>query len=110
MLSSFVGRTDDVRQVAKALGEHRLVTLVGPGGVGKTRLALEAAREVASTPMATACGGSISPPSEIPPPYRSRSPRFSAWTLAPGTPVLDRLASFVRLATTACSSWTTVNT
>ena len=38
-----------------------------------------------STPMATACGGSISPPCEIPPPYRSRSPRFSArhWRRAP---------------------------
>jgi predicted ATPase/DNA-binding SARP family transcriptional activator len=43
--SSFVGRGDDIRRVAKALHEHRLVTLVGPGGVGKTRLALQVAGE-----------------------------------------------------------------
>jgi predicted ATPase/DNA-binding SARP family transcriptional activator len=38
-LSSFVGRAEQVRQVTKLLGHNRLVTLVGPGGVGKTRLA-----------------------------------------------------------------------
>ncbi|MBO3750427.1 winged helix-turn-helix domain-containing protein [Streptosporangiaceae bacterium NEAU-GS5] len=43
-LSSFVGRTDDIAAVGRLLGEHRLVTLTGPGGVGKTRLALETAR------------------------------------------------------------------
>ena len=44
--SSFVGRGDDLRQIAKALHEHRLITLVGPGGVGKTRLALQVAGEL----------------------------------------------------------------
>jgi len=44
--SSFVGRGEDLRRVAKALHEHRLVTLVGPGGVGKTRLALQVAGEL----------------------------------------------------------------
>ncbi|WP_232665542.1 BTAD domain-containing putative transcriptional regulator [Pseudonocardia sp. TRM90224] len=38
-LTSFVGRDDDVRQVVELLGRARLVTLVGPGGAGKTRLA-----------------------------------------------------------------------
>ncbi|MFF5207620.1 BTAD domain-containing putative transcriptional regulator [Streptosporangium sp. NPDC000396] len=38
-LTSFVGRDDDVRRVADLLGRVRLVTLVGPGGAGKTRLA-----------------------------------------------------------------------
>jgi predicted ATPase/DNA-binding SARP family transcriptional activator len=41
--TSFVGRTEDVRRVGKLLGEARLVTLTGPGGAGKTRLAVEAA-------------------------------------------------------------------
>ncbi|OBF36704.1 transcriptional regulator [Mycobacterium sp. ACS1612] len=41
--TSFVGRTQEVRQVAAALQEAALVTLTGVGGVGKTRLALEAA-------------------------------------------------------------------
>ncbi len=41
--SSFVGRDADVARVVDALGAGPLVTLVGVGGVGKTRLALEAA-------------------------------------------------------------------
>ncbi|MEV1242772.1 AfsR/SARP family transcriptional regulator [Nonomuraea sp. NPDC050022] len=43
-LSSLVGRTDDIATVERLLTEYRLVTLTGPGGVGKTRLALETAR------------------------------------------------------------------
>ncbi|MET0237845.1 MAG: BTAD domain-containing putative transcriptional regulator [Kibdelosporangium sp.] len=43
-LTSFVGRDADLAQVAKLVGDHRLVTLIGPGGSGKTRLATEAAR------------------------------------------------------------------
>ncbi len=42
-LTSFVGRDDDLRRVAKWLRENRLVTLIGPGGTGKTRLAVEVA-------------------------------------------------------------------
>ncbi|MGH3026464.1 MAG: BTAD domain-containing putative transcriptional regulator, partial [Gaiellaceae bacterium] len=41
--TSFVGRDDDVARIAKLLDESRLVTLVGPGGAGKTRLASVAA-------------------------------------------------------------------
>ncbi|WP_432840821.1 AfsR/SARP family transcriptional regulator [Dactylosporangium sp. CA-092794] len=42
-LTSFVGRDDDLRRVAELLDRARLVTLHGPGGVGKTRLCVEAA-------------------------------------------------------------------
>jgi predicted ATPase/DNA-binding SARP family transcriptional activator len=42
-LSSFVGRAMELEQLGEAILSSRLVTLVGPGGVGKTRLALEAA-------------------------------------------------------------------
>jgi predicted ATPase/class 3 adenylate cyclase len=45
-LSSFVGREEELARVAKAVGETRLVTLVGVGGVGKTRLALQVAADV----------------------------------------------------------------
>jgi predicted ATPase/DNA-binding CsgD family transcriptional regulator len=45
-LSSFVGRRHDVAEVRRLLSVSRLVTLTGPGGVGKTRLALEAANAV----------------------------------------------------------------
>ena len=46
-LSSFVGRDADVARVAAMLGERRIVTLCGPGGVGKSRLARHAAAAVA---------------------------------------------------------------
>jgi predicted ATPase/DNA-binding SARP family transcriptional activator len=45
-LSTFVGREDDLRRVEALVGNARLVTLTGPGGVGKTRLAAEAAARI----------------------------------------------------------------
>jgi predicted ATPase/DNA-binding CsgD family transcriptional regulator len=47
-LTSFVGRAEAVRDVAGLLDTGRLVTVLGPGGVGKTRLAGEVARRVAA--------------------------------------------------------------
>jgi predicted ATPase/DNA-binding CsgD family transcriptional regulator len=41
--TSFVGRTQEVAAVSQALGQAPLVTLTGPGGVGKSRIALRAA-------------------------------------------------------------------
>ncbi|MEV5383257.1 BTAD domain-containing putative transcriptional regulator [Streptomyces sp. NPDC052721] len=43
-LTRFVGREPELARIDRALTDSRLVTLTGPGGVGKTRLALEAAR------------------------------------------------------------------
>ena len=43
-LTSFIGRGADLATLDRLLWDHRLVTLTGVGGVGKTRLALEAAR------------------------------------------------------------------
>ena len=43
-LTSLVGRAAELQGIAEALRKGRLVTLTGPGGVGKTRLALELAR------------------------------------------------------------------
>jgi predicted ATPase len=46
--SSFVGRTAELRALTALLARERLVTVVGPGGCGKTRLAIEA---VAGQPL-----------------------------------------------------------
>jgi predicted ATPase/class 3 adenylate cyclase len=43
-LSSFLGRTSELTGIRRRIHEGRIVTLLGPGGIGKTRLALEAAR------------------------------------------------------------------
>ncbi|MFF5972400.1 BTAD domain-containing putative transcriptional regulator [Streptomyces sp. NPDC012769] len=45
-LTSFVGREDDIAALRDDLGTTRLVTLLGPGGAGKTRLSQEAAETV----------------------------------------------------------------
>ncbi|RDG36792.1 AfsR/SARP family transcriptional regulator [Streptomyces corynorhini] len=46
-LTSFVGREDDIEAIRGDLGRARLVTLLGPGGAGKTRLSQEAAESAA---------------------------------------------------------------
>ncbi|MEH3052664.1 MAG: AAA family ATPase [Patulibacter minatonensis] len=46
-MTSFVGRDADLARLQELLARHRLVTLIGPGGAGKTRLASEAAAQEA---------------------------------------------------------------
>jgi predicted ATPase/DNA-binding winged helix-turn-helix (wHTH) protein len=64
-LTSFVGRDEELAQLRKLLGAGRLVTLTGPGGVGKTRLAAEVAgrldRPAWFVPLAP-----VSDPGEVP--------------------------------------------
>ena len=43
-LSSFLGRDNELAEIARALDSARLLTLTGAGGSGKTRLAIETAR------------------------------------------------------------------
>jgi predicted ATPase len=91
-LTSFVGRAGEVAEVATLVEEYRLVTVTGPGGVGKTRLAAEVARRAASR---VADGvwlaelASVSDPALV--------PMAVAAALgvppAPGVPVLEPLAA-----------------
>lgn len=46
-LTSFLGRSAELTHITQLLERERLVTLTGPGGSGKTRLAVEAARTIA---------------------------------------------------------------
>lgn len=68
--SRLVGREEQIRQLRDLLSRRTLVTLVGPGGVGKTRLALEVAKEasfkdgvwlveLASVPDAASTAGAV---------------------------------------------------
>jgi predicted ATPase/DNA-binding winged helix-turn-helix (wHTH) protein len=45
-VSELIGRDDELAEVVNLMGAHRLVTLSGAGGIGKTRLAVAVAREL----------------------------------------------------------------
>jgi predicted ATPase/class 3 adenylate cyclase len=47
-LTEFFGREDELAEGERLLSDHRLLTLTGPGGAGKTRLSVELARRVES--------------------------------------------------------------
>ncbi len=48
ILTSFIGREEEISTLIKLLRSHRLITLTGPGGTGKTRLSIQLARAVRS--------------------------------------------------------------
>ena len=45
-LTSFIGRMGDIEEIAAQVRVYRLVTLIGAGGIGKTRLAIEVAADL----------------------------------------------------------------
>jgi class 3 adenylate cyclase len=47
-LTSFIGRQAEMGEIREALADHRLVTLTGAGGAGKTRLAVQVAAHIAT--------------------------------------------------------------
>src|SRR5690242_3252426 len=90
-VTSFVGRAGAVDEVADLLNEHRLVTVTGPGGVGKTRLAGEVARRVAGQ---FADGVWLVELAGVTDPARVPSAVAAALEIRerPGSPVADSLA------------------
>ena len=71
--TSFVGRDVEVKELTELVRAHRLVTLTGVGGVGKTRLAVQVAAELAARVPRRGRGWSSWPPSAI----RPRCPTWS---------------------------------
>ncbi|NMO57430.1 AfsR/SARP family transcriptional regulator [Actinoplanes sp. TBRC 11911] len=67
-LSHFFGRKDEISEVDRLVAAHRLVTLVGPGGAGKTRLAVEfaSARDRQSTEPWFVRLADVADPAEVP--------------------------------------------
>src|SRR5947209_20267391 len=49
LVDSFVGRAAELETLKTLLATHRLVTLTGPAGIGKTRLALRVAEDLAAS-------------------------------------------------------------
>lgn len=75
----FIGRTAELDQIAHLLGDPacRLLTLAGPGGIGKTRLALETAQQLLNGRAAAFADGVF-----FVPPQPIESPEFILSTLA----------------------------
>ena len=65
-LTSFLGREADLAAVRTALAESRLVTLTGPGGAGKTRLALESAARSDSAQVSLVELAAVTSPADVP--------------------------------------------
>ncbi len=94
-LTSFIGRETEIASVREALVQHRLVTLTGAGGAGKTRLAVRVATDVALDHRDGIWYVDLAPITEP-----ALVPVTVAHTVGlpdqPGLPATDRLLRFIR--------------
>jgi predicted ATPase/class 3 adenylate cyclase len=93
-LTSFVGRETELAEVATVLDRHRLVTVVGTGGTGKTRLMLEAAGRLLDRFPDGVWLAELAPltdPSQIP----SEVARALGAPEVPGVPATTTVTAFV---------------
>src|SRR5688572_25740576 len=95
LLTSFIGREQEMEEVRRILRSARLLTLVGAGGAGKTRLALQLARDVLPLypdGVWLVELAALTDPALV--------PQAVATSLgvreAPGRPVLENLAEYLR--------------
>lgn len=94
LLTSFVGREKELAEVATLIGRHRLVTLIGTGGTGKTRLMLEAAGRLLDQYPDGIWLAELAPlgdPSQIP----SEVARAIGAPEIPGVPALSTVTAFL---------------
>ena len=93
-LTSFVGRDKELAELATLIDRHRLVTLIGTGGTGKTRLMLEAAGRLLDRYADGVWVAELAPlgdPSQIP----SEVARAIGSPEVPGVPALATVTEFV---------------
>jgi predicted ATPase/DNA-binding SARP family transcriptional activator len=93
--SRFIGRRRELDQLAEQLGRARLLTVTGPGGSGKTRLALELARDTA---LDHPDGVHVLELAGLPPgdALVERLATAVSVRARPGTPLVDTLAAHLR--------------
>ncbi len=108
--STFVGREDELRQAQDLLRGTRLLTLTGPGGTGKTRLAIQLARTVAddfADGVAFVPLAAISDPGLVPSTIRQRSDWPSSRPARPcrRSSTASRDARSCWCSTTSSRSW-----
>ena len=94
-LTSFVGREAQIREVRQLLADNRLVTLTGAGGVGKTRLAVQVATELADEFGDGMCYVDLAPITD-PGVVAVTAARALGLPDQPGRSTMDTLLRFVR--------------
>ena len=109
-LTSFVGRLRELDQLTASLSHARLVSLVGPGGVGKTRLALRAAGRVARAfPGGTGSSSSVRCATRPSSPNRSQQRSACATNPVAGSsppcPIMSRIAVSSWFSIIASTCW-----
>jgi len=93
-LTSFVGRERELDELESLVGRHRLVTLIGVGGTGKTRLMLEAAGRLVDRFPDGAWLAELAPLGD-PAQVASEVARALGAPEIPGQPALDTVQAFV---------------
>ncbi len=94
-LTSFIGREAELEEIRALMRDQRMVTLIGPGGIGKTRTAAQIARVLADAADGAVCFAGFAP---------VRDPSIVEPTIAsalgvrevPGRPLLETLRAYLR--------------
>ncbi|MGB6520650.1 MAG: helix-turn-helix domain-containing protein [Candidatus Cybelea sp.] len=93
-LSSFIGRNDELRELSNLLDKHRLVTVVGAGGIGKTQTALHVAgaRSSSERPVLLVELAQISDPERV----ANAIAGALGVRESPGQPPLDTVVAYLK--------------